>query len=170
MGYTLHISGSSPVQNPLGWWISDPVQSKSAWTGLDYESSGLIQSIPYSEPSATRCCPYKGHAPESSYESESRAGWLHGTLSFHVVAQFLFMERISESFTCRKASARFVPITDFISAPVVAPRPQAIPQSGRGNMTRRETPINMNVARFAVTGGSQADVCANTRQHNDTNT
>ena len=48
MGYKLHISGSSPVQNPLSWWISDPVQSKSTWTGLDYESSGLIQSIPYS--------------------------------------------------------------------------------------------------------------------------
>ena len=48
MGYTLHISGSSLVRNPLSWWISDPVQSKSAWTGLDYESSGLIQSIPYS--------------------------------------------------------------------------------------------------------------------------
>ena len=48
MGYTLHISGSSPIQNPLSWWISDPVQSKSAWTGLDYGSSGLIQSIPYS--------------------------------------------------------------------------------------------------------------------------
>ena len=40
MGYTLHISGSSPIQNPLSWRISDPVQSKSAWTGLDYESSG----------------------------------------------------------------------------------------------------------------------------------
>ena len=50
MGYTLHICGSSPVQNPLSWWISDPVQSKSTWTGLDYESSGLIQSIPYSAP------------------------------------------------------------------------------------------------------------------------
>ena len=49
MGYRLHISGSSPVQNPLSWWVSDPVQSKSAWTGLDYESSGLIQSIPYSD-------------------------------------------------------------------------------------------------------------------------
>ena len=48
MGYTLHISRSSPIQNPLMWWISDPVQSKSAWTGLDYESSGLIQSISYS--------------------------------------------------------------------------------------------------------------------------
>ena len=48
MWYTLCISGSSPIQNPLSWWISDPVQSKSAWTGLDYESSGLIQSIPYS--------------------------------------------------------------------------------------------------------------------------
>ena len=48
MGYTLHISESCPIQNPLSWWISDPVQSKSAWTGLDYESSGLIQSIPYS--------------------------------------------------------------------------------------------------------------------------
>ena len=48
MGYTLHISGSSAIQNPLSWGISDPVQSKSAWTGLDYESSGLIQSIPYS--------------------------------------------------------------------------------------------------------------------------
>ena len=49
MGYTFHISESSPIQNPLSWWISDPVQSKSAWTGLDYESSGLIQSIPYSD-------------------------------------------------------------------------------------------------------------------------
>ena len=49
MGYTLHISGSSPIQNLLSWWIPDPVQSKSAWTGLDYESSGLIQSIPYTE-------------------------------------------------------------------------------------------------------------------------
>ena len=48
MGYTLHISRSNPIQNPLIWQISDPVQSKSAWTGLDYESSGLIQSIPYS--------------------------------------------------------------------------------------------------------------------------
>ena len=48
MGYTLQISRSSPIQNPLSWWISDPVQSESAWTGLDYESSGLIQSIPYS--------------------------------------------------------------------------------------------------------------------------
>ena len=47
MGYTLHIYRSSPIKNPLSWWISDPVQSKSAWTGLDYESSGLIQSIPY---------------------------------------------------------------------------------------------------------------------------
>ena len=27
--------------------MSDPVQSKSAWTGRDYESSGLIQTIPY---------------------------------------------------------------------------------------------------------------------------
>ena len=48
MRYTLHTSRSSPIQNPLSWWIFDPVQSKSAWTGLDYESSGLIQSIPYS--------------------------------------------------------------------------------------------------------------------------
>ena len=48
MGYTLHISWSSPIQNPLSWYISDLVQSKSAWTGLDYESSGLIQSIPSS--------------------------------------------------------------------------------------------------------------------------
>ena len=48
MGYTLHIYGSSPIQNPLSWWISDPVQSKSDWTGLDYGSSGLVQSIPYS--------------------------------------------------------------------------------------------------------------------------
>ena len=55
MGYTLHVSGSSPVQNPLSWWISDPVQSKSAWTGLDYESSGLIQSIPYSGRNIARC-------------------------------------------------------------------------------------------------------------------
>ena len=46
MGYTLQISRSSPIQNPLIWWISDPVQSKSVWTGLDYKSSGLIQSIP----------------------------------------------------------------------------------------------------------------------------
>ena len=28
--------------------ISDPVQFKSAWTGLDYESGGLIQTITYS--------------------------------------------------------------------------------------------------------------------------
>ena len=49
MGYTLHISRSSPIQNPLSWWISDPVQVKSAWTGLDYESSRLIQYIPYSD-------------------------------------------------------------------------------------------------------------------------
>ena len=49
MEYTLHISRSNPIQNPLRWWISDPVQTKSAWTGLDYESSGLILSIPYSE-------------------------------------------------------------------------------------------------------------------------
>ena len=42
------MSRFSPIQNPLSWQISDPVQSKSAWTGLDYESSGLIQSIPYS--------------------------------------------------------------------------------------------------------------------------
>ena len=48
MGYTLQIYRSSLIQNPLSCWISDPVQSKSAWTGLDYESSGLIQSIPYS--------------------------------------------------------------------------------------------------------------------------
>ena len=49
MGYTLNISQSSPIHNPLSWQISDPVQSKSAWTELDYESSGLIQSIPYSD-------------------------------------------------------------------------------------------------------------------------
>ena len=48
MGYTLHFSGSSPIQNPLSWYISDQVQSKFAWTELDYESSGLSQSIPYS--------------------------------------------------------------------------------------------------------------------------
>ena len=47
MGYAWQIYRSSPIQNPLSWWISDPVQSKSAWTGLEYESSGLIQSIPY---------------------------------------------------------------------------------------------------------------------------
>ena len=34
IGYTLLISRSIPIQNPLTWWISDPVQSKSAWTGL----------------------------------------------------------------------------------------------------------------------------------------
>ena len=46
--YILHISQSSPIHNPLSLWVSDPVQSKSAWTGRDYESSGLIQTIPYS--------------------------------------------------------------------------------------------------------------------------
>ena len=65
MGYALHISGSNPIQNPLSWWISDPVQSKSAWTGLDYESSGLIQPIPFSASDhwriqgPTRPCPQK---------------------------------------------------------------------------------------------------------------
>ena len=39
---------SSPVQNPLNRWFYNPVQSKSIWTGLDFQSSGLIQSISYS--------------------------------------------------------------------------------------------------------------------------
>ena len=55
MEYTLHISGSSPVQNPLSWRISDSVQSKYVWTGLDYESSGLTQSIPYVRRSVGAC-------------------------------------------------------------------------------------------------------------------
>ena len=29
--------------------IPNPIQSKSIWTGLDYESNGSIQSISYSE-------------------------------------------------------------------------------------------------------------------------
>ena len=39
---------SSPVQNPLNRWFYNPVQSKSIWTGLDFKSGGLIQSISYS--------------------------------------------------------------------------------------------------------------------------
>ena len=38
---------SSPVQNPLNRWFYNPVQSKSIWTGLDFQSGGLIQSISY---------------------------------------------------------------------------------------------------------------------------
>ena len=39
---------SSPVQNPLNKWFYNPVQSKSIWTWLDFQSGGLIQSISYS--------------------------------------------------------------------------------------------------------------------------
>ena len=39
---------SSPIQNPWNRLFSDPVQSKSTWTGLDSQSGGLIQSISYS--------------------------------------------------------------------------------------------------------------------------
>ena len=39
---------SSPVQNPLKRWFYNPVQSKSIWTGLDFQSGGLIQPISYS--------------------------------------------------------------------------------------------------------------------------
>ena len=37
---------SSPIRNPSNRLFSDPVQSKSTWTGLDSQSGGLIQSIP----------------------------------------------------------------------------------------------------------------------------
>ena len=37
---------SNPESTKLEIYV--PIQSKSAWTGLDYESGGLIQTIPYS--------------------------------------------------------------------------------------------------------------------------
>ena len=47
---------SSPVQNPFKMWFYNPVQSKSIWIGLDFQSGGLIRSISYSGSHRTRHC------------------------------------------------------------------------------------------------------------------
>ena len=45
MWYTLYISGSSPIQNPLSWWTSDPVQSNPH--GLDWIMNPADWSSPF---------------------------------------------------------------------------------------------------------------------------
>ena len=48
------IFNSNPIQNPRFLNFSsrrtDPIQSSPSWAGLDYQSSGLIQTISYSDP------------------------------------------------------------------------------------------------------------------------